>query len=163
MPRENLAVYLNDHLAGSTALLELLERLQSWYAGSEIETFAAALHLEISEDRQALVDLMERLQVSRSFPRRFAGWIAEKAAQLKLRIDDPGAQAFRLLESLEAMSLGIEGKRLLWVSLSAAAEKDQALRGVDYENLKERATDQRVRVETVRVAAAQGSLAPAVG
>lgn len=158
MSHDNLAVYLNDHLAGATGLLELLEHVQNWYAGTDLERSVAALHAEISEDRQVLMDLMERLNISKSVPRRVAGWLAEKAAQLKLKIDDPAAQALRLLESMEAASLGIEGKRLLWVSLSAAAEKDAALRGTDYQKLEQRAADQRVRVERVRVTAAQAGI-----
>jgi hypothetical protein len=36
---------------------------------------------------------------------------------LKLGIDDPPSGLLLLFESLEALSLGIEGKRSLWIAL----------------------------------------------
>src|SRR5688500_12929805 len=106
MAREYLATYLNDHLAGATAALELLEHVQSWYAGTQIESFAAELHADILADRGELESLMERLGVGRSVARRVAGWLAEKGAQLKLKLDDPAAKGLRLLEAMDALSIG---------------------------------------------------------
>jgi hypothetical protein len=56
---------------------------------------------------------MARLGVPTSAPRRAAAWLAEKLTELKLRLDDPSGGALRLMETLEAVSVGIEGKRLL--------------------------------------------------
>ena len=39
MAIEHLATYLNDHLSGSVAAIELLEHLQAAYAGNELEHF----------------------------------------------------------------------------------------------------------------------------
>jgi hypothetical protein len=52
--------------------------------------------------------------------------------ELKLRFDDPNAGPLRLFESLEALSLGIEGKRSLWIALTAAAENTPALPSLVY-------------------------------
>lgn len=155
MANSHLATYLNDHLSGATAALELLEHLKSWYAGTDIENVAATLYADIAEDRQVLETLMERLGISKSVPRRVAAWLAEKAANLKLKLDDPSAKGLRLLESAEALSLGIEGKRLLWVSLESAVEAEPALRGLDFPQLQERAVEQRVLVEKIRLGAAR--------
>ena len=48
---------------------------------------------------------------------------------VKLRLDDPSGGALHRLEALEAVSVGIEGKRLLWRALAAAAEGTPGLPG----------------------------------
>ena len=73
-------------------------------------------------------------------------------------MDDPADGPLRLLETLEAVSVGIEGKRLLWRALASAAEQAPSLRGIDYGCLEERAVEQRHRVEAVRLDAAKASL-----
>src|SRR3954463_2941221 len=121
MPHKHLATYLNDHLAGAATAIELLSHLESAYAGAEPAGWAATLRADIEADRRELEGLMGRWGVSQSPPREASAWVGEKLAELKLRRDDPAAGAFRLMESTEAVSLGIEGKRSLWRSLSAAA------------------------------------------
>jgi hypothetical protein len=54
----------------------------------------------------------------------------------------------------------VEGKRLLWKSLSAAAEKDPTLGSLNYASLIERAEDQRRRLELIRIEAAIKALTP---
>jgi hypothetical protein len=157
--RKHLATYLNDHLAGAVTLLELLGHVISAYPGTEVERFARGLRDEVTADRRELEALMERFGVSQSTTRKASAWLSEKLAQLKLKADDRHAGALRLLEATEAMSLGIEGKRSLWLALDRAAERDPALRGCDYDRLRQRAEDQRQRVEAVRLQAAAEALA----
>ncbi len=78
--------------------------------------------------------------------------------QLKLRLDDSSHGDLRLLESFEALSLGIEGKKSLWISLSAVAERSPQFRLADYDRLKQRAEVQRHRVEAKRVEFAKEAL-----
>src|SRR5436189_6074268 len=108
MSDKNVAIYLNDHLAGSVVALELLEQLKKAHAGTPVERFVTDLVTEISKDQKELEALMSRLGITASFPRKAVAWLAEKAAELKLKLDDP-AGSLRLLETLEAVSLGIEG------------------------------------------------------
>ena len=157
MVNDNLAIYLNDHLAGSVVAIELLERLEA--AGTYMAPTLAQVRADIEADRAELRELMRRLQIAESRPRKVTGWIAEKFSQIKLRLDDPAAGPLRLLESLELVALGIDGKLALWRALSAAAEVDPALRIVDYERLARRAQDQRQRVEVLRLEAAKAALA----
>ena len=159
MAREHIATYLNDHLAGATGALELLEHLEKEHAGTEVGRLASELLADVEADRQTLKSLMERLEIARSRTRRAAAWLGEKAAELKLRLDDPAGGSLRLFESLEALSLGIEGKRSLWRALAAAAEEAPHLRAADYANLIRRAEEQRSRVETARLEAARRALA----
>jgi hypothetical protein len=157
MVNKHLATYLNDHLAGSVVAIELLQQLEA--AGTSMTLTLVQVRADIEADRTELRELMRRLQMAESRPRKVTGWIAEKFSQLKLRLDDPAGGSLRLLESLELVVLGIDGKLALWRALSAAAEIDLALRVVDYERLAERAQDQRQRVEFLRLEAAKAALA----
>ena len=152
---KHLATYLNDHLAGSTAGLEMLKHISTVYADSDVGPLASQLHSDVSADQQELERIMSELNIAQSGTRKLAGWIGEKFAQLKIRIDDPGNSGLHLLETLEAMSLGIEGKRLLWIALESAAEAMPQLRLADYVELRRRAEEQRGRVDERRRAVAQ--------
>src|SRR5262245_56544227 len=105
MSQQHLATYLNDHLAGSVTALELLRHLESTHAGTDLEWFAAQLRADIEVNRGELEGLMKRLGVKLSALRRAAAWLAEKAAELKVKVDDAEHGALRLLESLEVISL----------------------------------------------------------
>ena len=158
MANEHLATYLNDHLSGSIAAIELLEHLESAYAGKELERFFAELRKDIEADRKELERLMERLEIAQSRPRKAGAWIAGKFAELKMRLDDSARGPLKLLESLEAVELGINGKLALWRALIAAVEIAPALRGVlDYQRLAGRATEQIERVELRRLEAAKAA------
>jgi hypothetical protein len=155
MTMKHLATYLNDHLAGSVVALELMEHLETAHRDSTVAGFLATLRADVAADRQELEALLERLQYSESGPRQALAWLGEKVAQLKLQLDDSATGALRLFEGLEVISLGIEGKRSLWLALAAVAETIPALQGVDYDRLIQRAENQRRQVETERLRAAQ--------
>lgn len=162
MSERHLATYLNDHLAGSVTALELLGHLEAAHPGP-VAAFAAWLRAEIEADQGELKALMGRLGVGAGVARRAAAWLAEKAAELKLAVDDPAGGALRLLESLEVVSLGIEGKRGLWLALRAASEHNAGLRGPDYGRLVGRAEEQRARAEAARLDAARSALSATAG
>lgn len=161
MPAKNalLATYLNDHAAGATSALELLDHLKAAYAGEEIAAFAEALRAEIEKDRVTLELLMTELEIPRSPIRAAFAWAAEKLVRLKLRLDDPSLRGLHLFESLEALSLGIEGKRLLWAALAADVAARPELANTDYAELIRRAERQRADVEARRLEAARAAFA----
>ncbi len=158
MADEHVATYLNDHLAGSVVALELLDHLEETYSDSSLSDFFRKLRADIVADRDELERLMEVLHISQSRTRKASAWVAEKMTELKLGIDDPQAGPLLLFASLEALSLGIEGKRSLWIALIADARKSPLLRIIDYERLKQRAEEQRARVEKVRIDTATEAL-----
>src|SRR5918911_5282043 len=130
MADEHLATYLNDHLAGAVAAIELLEHLEKTHAGTATERALRELRADVEADRQELEALIDRLDLKASGPRRAAAWLTERVARLKLRLDDPSGGALRLLESLEAVAVGIHGKLALWRALAAAAAQPRPPRGV---------------------------------
>ena len=154
---ELLGVYLNEHLAGSAAGTELAEKLRDNNQGTELGTTMAALHRDIEQDRAALEELMARLEVEQHPVKEAAGWLLERLSRLRLNPALTGsAELTRLLET-EALSLGIEGKRLMWVALKEAAAGDERLAATDFDRLIERAASQRRTLEPHRVAAARQS------
>ena len=118
MPNEHLATYLHDHLAGSVVAIELLEHLEKAHVGTELAEFFATLRGDILADRAELDALIGRVGGSTGTVRAAVGWLGEKAARLKLRMDDASGGDFRLLEATELVAVGIEGKRGLWVALA---------------------------------------------
>lgn len=160
MADKHLGIYLNDHLAGSTTALELLDDLQASHAESDLGRFIAGLRQDIAADRGELEALMRRLEIPESRTRKASAWVAGKVTDLKLRLDDREGGALRLFEALDALSIGIEGKRLLWRALAALADELPVLRALDFGRLIARAEEQRGRVEEVRLGAARRALIP---
>jgi hypothetical protein len=147
-----LATYLNDHLSGSTAALELLEHLEQTHA--DLAPFLKHLRHDIELDRKELEALMARVGATRSTARQAAAWIVEKFARLKMKVDDLSGSKLRLLESLEAVAIGIHGKGSLWRALKVIPSAS----GPDYDMLIRRADEQRERIEAVRLDAARAAL-----
>ena len=157
MALAHLATYLNDHLAGSVVALGLMESLETTYEGTEIEAIVKAVRTEVEKDRAVLEGLIARIDEA-SAPRKAAGWLAERVAELKFGVDDRKDGTLRLLESTEVISLGIEGKRALWRALAIAVDLSPALGGINYTELIERAEARREQIETVRLGAARAAL-----
>ncbi len=106
MSGTQLTTYLNDHLAGSVAALELLGDLVAHPAAPDDPQFFGALRREIAADQEVIRALLQELGSGESALRKAAGWLAEKVTSLKLRWDDPDNDGFRRFEALEALALG---------------------------------------------------------
>ncbi|MDQ2930561.1 MAG: hypothetical protein M3Y05_07070 [Gemmatimonadota bacterium] len=154
MSTNPLAIYLKDHHAGSEAALEILDHLEASHA-DEAGPLARRLRPEFLSEREELVKLLAKLGDPVSLPRRIAGWLSEKGAELKLKADGLSEGPLHLLEAVELLGIGVHGKRGLWVALVANAERDQALAGVDYVQLIRQADAQRESIEVVRLKAAR--------
>jgi hypothetical protein len=154
---EALVVYLNDHLAGSAAGVELAEKLRDNNQGTELGKAMVALHHDITEDRETLEELMRHLDVARHPVKEAAGWMLEKVSRLRLNPALTGSPELTRLLETEALSLGIEGKLSMWLALKEAAAADPRLAAADYDRLIERARGQRRALEPHRLAAAAAS------
>ena len=151
---EALTAYLNDHLAGSAAGVELAEKLRDNNQGTELGRAMVALHHDISEDRDTLESLLGQLELDRHAVKEAAGWMLEKVSRLRLNPALTGSAELTRLMETEALSLGIEGKLGMWLALKEAAAGDGRLAGTDFDRLIERARGQRRTLEPHRLAAA---------
>jgi len=156
---DRLSIYLNDHLAGATVGSELARRAAASNRSTSYGPVLEGLADDIAEDRGALVEIMRRLSVRQDRLKVALSWAAEKAGRLKLNGELFRYSPLSRLEELEALSLGVAGKLALWQSLQATHGADARLRGIDLENLVERARSQRQTLERQRRRAAEDALA----
>src|SRR4051812_24382154 len=73
-PMEDLFDYLNDHVAGAVAALELLDRLIEAYEGKPQERFFRDLRADIHQDQEQLKELIEKLGAEESTVRKAGAW-----------------------------------------------------------------------------------------
>lgn len=146
--RKRLHPYLNDHLAGSVAAIELIDNLISGHPQDRFGKFFRDLRNEIYADQERLRNLIQKVGAKESAVRKAGAWLAEKFGRAKLGDADDSAE---LLEALEGLALGITGKKLLWRSLATISANFPELQGTDFNALEERAQDQFSRVEDLRI------------
>lgn len=155
MNRGNLATYLNDHLAGSVAALELLDHLIEATDDIEDQSFLGVLRRGVADDQEVLRKILKRVDASESMTRKAGAWLMEKIARAKLRFDGPKESPFGRMEAMEALLVGITGKRALWLALASSVEE---LRDFRFGDLVRQAEQQMEAVEAKRIEAAREAL-----
>jgi hypothetical protein len=148
---EKLTDYLNDHLAGSIAALELLDRMVEACEGKPLERFLRELREDIQEDQEKLQELLDKLGAGESAVRKAGAWIAEKLTRPRIDLGEGSKEEVGVFLALEALVLGITGKRSLWRALHAASRTVPALARLDYVGLEKRAIDQCEQIEARRL------------
>jgi len=154
-----LKIYLNDHLAGSMAGLELAKRCCASNEGTPLGDFLKRLTEEIESDKTALEELMDTLDATKDPVKQLAAWAGEKLGRLKMNGQLTGYSDLSRLEELEGLSLGVTGKLALWRSLRNVADHDSRLATTDLDGLISRAQKQREELESHRLEAAATALA----
>lgn len=154
---ELLAIYLNDHLAGATAGVEVARRLRA--SNEDDEEFGPVLRevcAEVEADRETLKAVMARLAIGHSRVKPMVAVLAERLGRLKLNGRLRGYSPLSRLDELELLQIGILGKRRLWRALERTHDDD--LGEFDLGALAERATGQLRRLETLHLKAASLAL-----
>lgn len=149
----DLSAYMNDHLAGSTAALEIIDHLIKRHKGKPLGDFFKELETEIEEDVRTLQRLIDLSRNGESALRKAGGWLAEKFARTKIKASGDQSNRLGLLYALEALELGVRGKQLLWRSLSCA--RFRGAEDVDLIALERRAVEQQQRLERQRLETAR--------
>lgn len=140
-----LTIYLRDHLAGATAGLELIKRAHGSNRDSSFGAPLAELRDEFEADRDALIDVLRRLGVSRDRVKETAGWVGEKVGRLKLNGRLVSYSPLSRVLELEGLAMAVSGKAGLWRTLIDRRGSDPRLAGVDLAELLARAERQRDR------------------
>jgi hypothetical protein len=150
-----LTSYLNDHLAGASAGVELFRRAARSHRDDDLGGQLADLAGEVADDRAELIAIMEALSIRRNPASVVMGVAAERLGRLK-----PNGFVLRRsplsdVVELEGMRVGVAGKLGCWETLLAVAPEDPRLDRTGLENLIRRANDQyeRIRALHLRVAA----------
>ena len=151
--------YLNDHLAGSVAALELLGHWVQLY--KPLGAFFTQLETEIQADQDTLRDLMRVLGVEESKVRRVGAWAAEKLGRARFMIAGDEADSLGLMLALEGLVMGIAGKKFMWRALAAA--NLPKVGAFDFTELERRAEQQLERTEAERIRAARRAIGSTTG
>ncbi len=150
---QRLAIYLNDHLAGATAGVELARRLRASNRDDpELGPALIEICVEVEADRETLKAVMDRLGVGQSKVKPAAAVLGERLGRLKLNGQLWGYSPLSRLDELELLQIGVAGKRRLWRALEHTHAGD--LPDFDLGALAERATEQLRQLEELHLKAA---------
>lgn len=159
MADNTMDVYLNDHLAGAMLGSDLAEQIRDGHEGTPLGDVMASIAAEVEEDRQTLLDLMERMGTSKNPVKQATGWIAEKASRAKFSGVTSRGREHGAFMALESLTLGVEGKRSMWKVLKKLASEYPALAATNLDELINRAEAQHATLERERLAAGTQALA----
>lgn len=149
-----LGIYLNDHLAGATAGVNLFRRAAGAHRGSAVGATLERLAAEVAEDRRALQGMMTVLGIPIRRYKLYAAWAAEKVGRLKLNGSLLDRSPLSTVVELEGMRLGVEGKAAGWRVLRIVADRDRRLDTQRLDALLVRARQQADILEELRISAA---------
>jgi hypothetical protein len=147
MDDAQLQKYLQDHLAGADAALTIASRLERRHTGTQIAAVMGRLAADIRRERAVVSAVLERVDAPVDPIRRaigIVGSIGRLAASLPF-MPEP-----TLLEDLEALAVGVWGKRLLWGALGRVQESEGGLDGVDLDELATMAENQEREILALR-------------
>jgi len=144
--RQALIAYLRDHLGGADMAIRVVTRLASTHDSTEDGTLFRRLSKEFAQDRSAVRTVLAELGASgRSF-KRAAGF----ASGTVLSVTAGGAPGdLSLLRTVEALAIGVQGKRCLWRALQNL-HVPATVNGMNFVALEERAVRQWEAIEARR-------------
>jgi hypothetical protein len=114
--RAALAAYLRDHLTGSDAAIQVVERLRLTHAGSQEGRLFASLFDEFREEREVVRLLLEQIGAAAHSVKRLAGLASGSVLMVAGGGERGDLSLFRTLESL---AIGVQGKRGMWRALQS--------------------------------------------
>jgi hypothetical protein len=149
-----LATYLRRHVAGAEAALGMTKALLDSETEPDVTAFLERLVDAIDRERGVVVAALSQLDEGPGLVARGLDVASNVAMKVKdvLPTDAPTE-----LEGLEALAVGVWGKRLLWGTLMTVAELDERFRDLPLEELSRQADDQerelvRLRQRAIRAA-----------
>lgn len=155
---QELQRYLNDHLAGASGAVVLIQHFVDTMDESEARDYFMQLKGKVESDIALLEDLLTSAGMQTSGVHKAAGNVTVRVGYLKLLWEGFEPGGLGLLEGLELLALGVQGKRLLWVSLNGVAHWFPEWKDVDFSKLEREAVEQRDGVEFWRFEAAKDVL-----
>jgi hypothetical protein len=138
-----LRIYMNDQLALGVGWRELARRSHGANAGTELGDALARVAAGIAEDVATFEQIMRRLGIRPDRLKTALVTAGERIGRLKPNGHARSYSPLSRFEELDALVMGIEGKRLLWANLRDLAGLGAALPDVDFDELIRRAERQR--------------------
>lgn len=150
MGRDDLAGYLQDHLAGATAGLALFRR-----TAADVPDLAPLVE-QVEQDRESLLALMAAVRVPARRRDVLLGTVTQRAGRVPLAVRRRRRPALADLVQLEALLLGVQGKAAGFRALRVRA--DPRLDAAELDRLVARAERQAAELERLRLVAAARAL-----
>lgn len=160
---ELLAIYLRDHHATAGGAVELARRVAKSNSQNNFGREAELLAAELSRDRTVLEEVMVAVDVEPSRVKDAGMWLSEKLGRLKLNGRVVSYSPLSRVVEFEGLAMGISGKIRLWRALQIAGQSDQRLATFDFDELVERAREQREKVEALHQQAVEVAFVEAGG
>ena len=114
--RRAWATYLRDHLAGADTAIQVVQGLSDAYRGGPESALFESLYDQFREDR----GVVEGILIDLGYTSRSAKRLAGRATGSALRVVAGGAPGdLSLFRTLEALAIGVQGKRCLWRAAQA--------------------------------------------
>jgi len=154
-----LQIYLQDHMAGAVAGVELARRARGSNRDTEYGDELADICSTIERHREILRDVAAALEVSPSRVKEAPAWVGEKLGRLKLNGRLVGYSPLSRLVELEGLVIGLTGQIELWRSLRESVGGDDRLAPFDLNDVAKRTEQLRDRVERLHQRAARDAFA----
>lgn len=158
--KQELERYLNDHLAGATGALLVIEHIVSSMEKPEARDFFTGLKDDVQADREFLEEILLSADLEVSNTSKVMGGVTARVGLFKLMWEGLEPGKLGMFEALEMLALGVQGKRLLWLALEEIAPYYPQWSGHDFSDLERQAIEQRDGIEQWRLEAARASLTP---
>ncbi|GAA1336790.1 hypothetical protein [Saccharothrix algeriensis] len=148
-----LGIYLKDQFAMGVLWRELARRAQRNNQGTPLGEALAEVATGIAEDVETFRSIMERVGVRPSRLKTASAAVSERVGRLKLNGRLGGYSPLSRFVELEAVTMGIDGKKQLWNTVADLAGLRERLPDIDFDHLLERAERQRATLEPFRTRA----------
>ena len=109
-----LVTYLDEHLTGADAAIRVVERLCR--TQTDERALFDWLYNELKADHQVVQALLTMLGASSGSPKRLLG---QASGSVLKRVAGGSAGDLSLFRTLEALAIGVQGKRCMWRALQA--------------------------------------------
>jgi hypothetical protein len=153
MSDNNLAQYLDNHLAGSVAGIELVKTMISEQRGTSLSIFLEKLLQELQEDQDVVRRALKELGQKESKVKGMGAWTLEKLAFSPLTGLADNSDLRPVVE-LEAILLATLGRCGMWLLLERFHHRYPCLAFTDFGLLRQRADRQAEELERYRQEAA---------
>lgn len=158
-----LGIYLNDQLAAGILWREVARRSQRSNNDTELGAALARVCAGIAEDVDTFKGIMRHLGIGINPVKAGLAVGAERVGRLKLNGQIRTYSPLSRFVELEFLAMGIEGKKLMWMTLRDLAGLGSRLPAVDFDNLIRRAEHQRADLEPFRVRVGRNVFAAPAG
>jgi hypothetical protein len=142
--RRALIAYLRDHLSGADVAIRVVRRLGSTNRGTEDGTLFRRLSKEFEEDHSVVRTLLTHLGASGRSIKRAAGFASGAVLSVPAG-GEPGDLS--LLRTLEALAIGVQGKRCMWRALQNLRTVPPSIDGMTFAELEAKAIRQWEAIE----------------